>query len=205
MPPIGGRLRELRLHRNLTLKQVADQTGFALSFLSLVERDKVSISVDNLELLARFYGVRMVHFFQGSDESPILVTRRAQVVERLGIASEGLDRSVFLLLADRADARMEPLLISIGPGRGDPDFRTYEGDSLLYVLEGNVRLLAESGETVHLGPGDAAYYFGFPGHRIENASTGAVAVILHVTTPPTSRRDDVADHEQGIFIQSEEE
>ncbi len=65
MPNLGNRLRELRQSRGLTLEQVASETGLSVSFLSMVERDKVSISVDNLERLARYYEVHMVHFFSG--------------------------------------------------------------------------------------------------------------------------------------------
>lgn len=202
MSLIGARLRDLRQNRNLTLKQVADDTGFALSFLSLVERDKVSISVDNLARLSRYYGVRMVHFFQGADESPVLVTRHADVARQAGRIDAG--QALFLLLANRADARMEPLLIVIGPGHGDPRYRTHDGDSLLYVAAGRVRLLSESGEPVELAAGDAAYYFGFPGRRIENTSAEEAATILLITTPPTMLRDDVADAGSGVLIQSEE-
>lgn len=201
MSLIGARLRDLRQNRNLTLKQVADDTGFALSFLSLVERDKVSISVDNLARLARYYGVRMVHFFQGADESPVLVTRREEIAAQIGAVGPG--HSLFLLLAKRADARMEPLLITIGPGHGDPHYRTHDGDSLLYVAEGRVRLLTEGEEPVELAAGDAAYYFGFPGRRIENPSRDAATILL-ITTPPTTLRDDVADAGSGVLIQSEE-
>jgi transcriptional regulator with XRE-family HTH domain len=203
MALIGARLRELRQNRDLTLKQVADATGFAVSYLSLLERDKISISVDNLERLAQFYRVRMVHLFRGAEESPVLVTRRSQIEELLSGTEAG--RSVFVLLADRADARMEPLLVRIGSGRGDPHFRTTDADTLLYVLEGQVRLISEKGDEVTLAPGDAAYYFGFPGHRIENGSQRELAMVLLVTTPPTSPRDDVIDAQQGVLIQTEDE
>jgi transcriptional regulator with XRE-family HTH domain len=203
MSPIGARLRELRQNQDLTLKQVADQTGFSISFLSLLERDKVSISVDNLERLASFYKVRMVHFFQGADENPVLVTRSDHIRELIDEIKPG--RAVFALLADRSDSQMEPLLVRIGPGHGDPHFRTHEGDTLLYVLEGAVRLLTEDGSELLLSQGDTAYYFGFPGRRIENASTDEPATILLVTTPPTLQRDDVTDAERGVLIQTEEE
>jgi len=202
MALIGARLRGLRQNRNLTLKQVADATGFAVSYLSLLERDKVSISVDNLERLAQFYGVRMVHLFRGAEESPTLVTRRAELEQLLSEVAPG--RSIFALLADRADARMEPLMVRIGPGHGDPHFRSYEADTLLYVLEGQVHLILEKGDQITLSAGDAAYYFGFPGRRIENANQSESALILLVTTPPTSPRDDVIDAQRGVLIQTED-
>jgi transcriptional regulator with XRE-family HTH domain len=201
MPTLGDKLRDLRSGRGLTLKQVAAQTGLSVSFLSLVERDKVSISVDHLELLARSYGVRMVHLFQGLEEATALVTRAAAIEESARRAGPG--RSAFTLLGWRQGARMEPLVIQIGPGHGDPAFRTLDGEMLLHVLAGRVRLLSEKGEQVELGPGDSAYYPGFPGHRIVNASSVEPARILLVTTPPTTRRDDLVDGGRGFVLQSE--
>lgn len=202
MATLGEKLRDLRQNRNLTLKQVADETDLSISFLSLVERDKVSISVDNLERLARYYGVRMVNIFQEVKESSILVNRREQIESRLGLTEE--KRSAFLLLSYRSEARMEPLLIRIAPGHGDSQFRSFEGDMLLYVLEGSVRLHSERDETVVLEAGDSAYYYGFPGHRIENASQAEGALVLLVTAPPTTLRDDVLDGRTGLLIQSED-
>jgi transcriptional regulator with XRE-family HTH domain len=203
MALVGARLRELRQNRDLTLKQVAEETGFSVSYLSLLERDKVSIRVDNLERLARFYGVRMVHLFRGTEESPILVSRHDKVEKLMAGVTAG--QSSFALLADRADARMEPLAVKIGPGHGDPHFRTYESDTLLYVIEGSVRLISEKGDDHVLSSGDSAYYFGFPGRRIVNDSQEDPAFVLLVSSPPTSARDDVVDAHQGLLIQSEED
>lgn len=202
MPMIGARIRELRQNRGLTLEQVANETTLSVSFLSMLERDKVSVSVDNLERLARFFGVRLVHFFEGLDEGEVIVTRRAQIENRT--ASVTAKQAAFVMLTPRADARMEPLLIQIGPGHGDPRFRSHEGDTLIYVVAGAVRLIAERGETVELQTGDSGYYFGFPARRIENASASEPATILLVATPPTSMRDDVVDSQHGVLIQSEE-
>ncbi len=201
MAQLGERLRELRASKELTLKQVSDSTGLSVSFLSLVERDKVSISVDHLEKLARCYGVRLVNLFQDLQDNSILVTRQDEIKNRMAAIAH--NHSVFLLLASRSGAKMEPLLIRIGPGHGDSEFRTVDGDMLLYVLEGQVRLLSEKGENILLNTGDSAYYYGFPAHRIINASQELPALILLVTTPPTTIRDDVLDSRKGVILQSE--
>jgi hypothetical protein len=58
---------------------------------------------------------------------------------------------------------------------------------------------------VDLAAGDAAYYFGFPGRRIENPNQDESALILLVSTPPTSPRDDVVDARRGVLIQTEDD
>lgn len=203
MPMIGARIRELRQNRGVTLEQVAQETGLSISFLSMLERDKVSVSVDNLERLARYFSVRLVQFFQGIEDDEVVVTRAQQVNDRC--AGQDPRQSLFFLLADRQNARMEPMLIRVGAGHGDPHFRSHDGDALLYVVEGSIRLLTEKGESVELAAGDSAYYAGFPARRIENASRDQPALILMVTTPPTTMRDDVIDPRRGLLIQSEEE
>jgi transcriptional regulator with XRE-family HTH domain len=202
MPLLGDRLRELRVDRNLTLKQVSEETGLSVSFLSLVERDKVSISVDNLERLARFYQVRLVHLFQGVEDSSVLITRKAHLQKQL--SSVEPNKSAFMLLSYRNGARMEPLMVRIAPGQGDSHYRTHEGDMLIYVLEGRIRLIAEKGEPADLEAGDVAYYTGFPGRRIVNADQEKPATILMVTAPPSALRDDALDGRRGLLLPAEE-
>ncbi len=201
MSLLGDRLREFRVNRNLTLKQVSDETGLSVSFLSLVERDKVSISVDNLERLAHYYHVRLVHLFQGVEDSSVLITRGSPDGHP---SSDGQrDHSAISLLSFRTGARMEPVLVRIAPGMGDSNFRKHDGDVLLFVVNGQVRICSEKGEIQEIGSGDSAYYYGFPGRRIENASADQPALLLMVTVPPTTIRDDVLDGRQGLLIQNE--
>lgn len=196
MPPLGTRIRELRVNRNLTLEQVSAETGLSVSFLSMVERNKVSISVDNLEKLARFYQIHMVNFFKAPDESPVLITRRAQIMQNLTRNEPG--QATLTLLANKPDAKIEPLLIIISPGKEEPHFRMHEADTLLYVLEGQAHLISENGEQLDLFQGDLAYYINFPHRRLANASLENPLAIISITAPPTSSLDDLIEARHGF-------
>mgnify|MGYP002388696975 CR=1 FL=1 len=148
MPNIGLRIRELRQQRGQTLEQVAAETGLSVSFISMLERDKVSISVDNLEKLANYFQVHMVHFFRNEAASPVQVTRRDEIVKSLALTSKG--PATVTLLSNRPDARMEPLLVAIAPGKEEPHFREHEADVLLYVLEGDATLDVGEGRAVEV-------------------------------------------------------
>lgn len=203
MPKIGLRLRELRQSRNLTLEQVAADTGLSVSFISMLERDKVSVSVDNLEKLAHYYEVHMVHFFRGPEESPVMVTRRADIVERLNDISSS--PAAVTLLVNRPNARIEPLLVNIAPGREEPHFRQHEADTLAYILEGRARLISETGEELELNQGDLAYYVNIPHRRFANASQSKPLVLIIMTAPPTSSLDELLKARQGSWVMSAEE
>ncbi|HWQ45810.1 MAG TPA: helix-turn-helix domain-containing protein, partial [Longilinea sp.] len=202
MPNLGYRIRELRMNRGLKLEQVAAETGLSVSFLSMLERDKVSVSVDNLEKLARYYEVHMVHFFTGPDETPVLVTKRADILKIISDPSHS--PAAVTLLANRPNARIEPLLVNIAPGQEEPHFRKHEADTLVYILEGQARLIAETGEEELIEQGDLAYYVNFPHRRFANASKEKPLVLITITAPPTSSLDDLLAARKGSWVMNEE-
>ena len=54
---LGSRLRALRERRHFTLDQVAERTGFSKGFISRVERDLTSPSVQSLVTLCQVLGI----------------------------------------------------------------------------------------------------------------------------------------------------
>ena len=203
MAALGTRIRELRMNRNLTLEQVSTETGLSVSFLSTVERNKASISVENLEKLAKYYQVHIVHFFNAPEENAVMVTRREQILESLD--SEKMAEAAVILLANKPNARIEPLLVTIAPGKEEPHFRMHEADTLLYVLSGEALLISEKGDQTELHQGDLAYYVNYPHRRLANASNKTPLVIISITSPPTSSLDDLIGARQGSWIMSEEQ
>lgn len=54
---LGDKLRALREERELTLKEMGEQTGLSLTYLSEIERGAVCPSVDTLRQLANFFEI----------------------------------------------------------------------------------------------------------------------------------------------------
>ena len=52
---IGNTIRQLRSHRELTLKELAEETDLSLSYLSLIERNKRDPSLSNLAKIAKAF------------------------------------------------------------------------------------------------------------------------------------------------------
>jgi transcriptional regulator with XRE-family HTH domain len=64
----GEKLRMLRKSaRDLTLVEVAEQTGLSVSFLSDLERGQTRPSLDTLEKLSKFYGVNINELIETID------------------------------------------------------------------------------------------------------------------------------------------
>lgn len=61
---VGGRIRELRHSRPLTLKQLANRTGLSVSLISQIELGKSAASMSTLRKLATSLQTRMTYFFE---------------------------------------------------------------------------------------------------------------------------------------------
>lgn len=64
MPRIGADIRELRRRRGLGIREVAQRSGVSHASISLIERDKISPSLDTLAAVLDALGTTIVGFFQ---------------------------------------------------------------------------------------------------------------------------------------------
>jgi transcriptional regulator with XRE-family HTH domain len=75
MANIGRHVRELRRRRQLSARELAARAGVSHSTISLIERDRMSPSVDTLGAVVEALGTTMVEFFSGlrasHDHSPV--------------------------------------------------------------------------------------------------------------------------------------
>ena len=66
---LGSRLREIRLSKGLTLKDVENKTGYCNSMLSQIENDKHdNYNMKTLKRLASFYKVKLASLLNGLDD-----------------------------------------------------------------------------------------------------------------------------------------
>ncbi len=64
---LGQKLRSLRKSSHMTLKQLAHEVGLSLSYLSDIERDRTSPSLNTLALLAELYDMKVSNILEGLD------------------------------------------------------------------------------------------------------------------------------------------
>jgi transcriptional regulator with XRE-family HTH domain len=146
---VGPRLKQLRQRRDITLSDLAQETGLSISTLSRLEAGLRLPSLEQLLPLARAYGLTLDELVDApptgdprinlrpiptSDGSTILpLTRRAG----------GIQAYKFVLPAGRDDT--------------EPELRTHEGYDWAFVLNGRLRLVLGEHDLV-LEPGEAAEF-----------------------------------------------
>lgn len=174
---IGERIRNLRLASDLTQEELAERADLAKSFISQLERDQVSISVDNLLEILRVMNVRVSDFFREAVEEPVVygVSQRTKLLETGAASFE-------LLIPGGTNRKMEAALLLLDPGQKYGPVKPFQGEAFGYILKGvlTLRFGAEK-YTAHFG--DSFYFSGEREHVLENTGRRPVE-FLWVTTPP---------------------
>jgi XRE family transcriptional regulator, regulator of sulfur utilization len=163
---IGARVKAERQRLGLTLRALAERTGFSASFLSQVELDQTSPSLASLAKLAHALGVTLSSLLAEQEAPSEVTVIRAR--ERGALRSEWSKASVSTLLPKGADERMSVMMIELEPGgrSGNPG-DVLSGREFALAIKGTITLRLGSAEQ-RLGPGDSAYYEASLGPRWSN-------------------------------------
>ncbi|MEI7514352.1 MAG: XRE family transcriptional regulator, partial [Betaproteobacteria bacterium] len=163
---IGEQLRELRLVKNLTLREVAEKAGISVGYLSQLERNHSRLPIGVLKRISDALGVHMNWFFQQSTEGD--ATERDVVVRsnnrrRMSFTGLGIQEE---LLSPNLSGPLELLISTIGP-RADSEDYSHDGAEAGLVLSGTLDLWV-SGRHFQLFEGDSFAFKSTEVHRCAN-------------------------------------
>lgn len=186
-PQVGPQIRRLRTEQGLTLSQVSVRTGLNVGYLSQIETDKASPSLETLAALADAFEVPITWLLIDAAPAPRVVRRedRRLDVEAPGLRAEEVDggyaRSLRIVEA------------TLAPG-GRSAIMTDAGEEHHVVLEGRVRLRQGDFEA-ELGPGDYLVWDGCFPHEAEVTGDGPARVLIITpgATGATVRTSGTAD------------
>jgi transcriptional regulator with XRE-family HTH domain len=151
-PNLGPSVRRLREAQRMSLRALAEGTGFSASFLSQVENNQASPSIASMERIATALGVTLGEFFRTAESSPLPVVRAdARPVLHSGWSKAQLEA----LGAGGVGGRLEPVLVTLQSG-GSSGSRAFASgrEEFALVLDGAVALTLDDSEQV-LAAGDA--------------------------------------------------
>lgn len=177
---VGARLREVRRGQHRTLREVAEAAGISESFLSQVERARVSASVATLRKIAVVLGITVGDLFQ---ELPARQPAVLRAANRPTLTWGVYGRKFHLHTAP--DRAFDSLLSEFEPG-GSTGAELYShGDSEEFMLILNGAAELQLGADVFaLGIDDSIVYRSSIPHRLEADPVLGVRV-LWITSPPS--------------------
>jgi transcriptional regulator with XRE-family HTH domain len=175
---LGHRIRARRRGLRLSLRELATRVGLTASFLSQIERDLASPSIESLRKISDALEVPIFYFLIEQDGKSPIVRRD----KRLRLTWPD-SHFVYELLTPDLNRQMEAFLVQREPGEEKitMPLRQYT-EEFIYVLQGQLEI--QLGDEVYLlGPGDSTYFEG-PLLRRLVARGDATLRFISVITPP---------------------
>ena len=174
---LGAKIKRLRLQCGLTQEELADRCELTKGYISQLENDLTSPSIQTLLDVLSALGTTAAEFFAEEEEEQEVFTRD-------DFFEKDAEEHVITWLAPKSQRNaLEPILITAHPGAASVKDMPHEGEEFGWVKRGSIVL--------HLGKreftakeGDAFYYVCDKVHYIENRSAEDAEVIW-VASPPT--------------------
>jgi transcriptional regulator with XRE-family HTH domain len=175
---LGNRIRARRQELGLSLRELAERVGLTASFLSQIERDLTSPSIESLRKISDALEVPIFHFLVEPDGRCPVVRRNARVT--LTLPNSDL---TYELLTPDLNRQMEAFLVERQPGQEKATFPLrQQTEEFIYVLQGQLEI--QLGEEVYrLGPGDTVYFEGAMLRRLLALGDETLRFISVITPP----------------------
>lgn len=161
---LGASLRSLRKSRRITLQSLSQQTGLSIGYLSNLERNLSSPTLDNMQKICEVLGTSIGDLLQRSTEQSVVVRREDRAVSNDPELQIDIERIDF--------GGDSPLLewITIQPSSGfNGLFWRHEFDEMGLIISGQLRASIDDSE-YQLRPGDAVMVKAHSKHALFNDS-----------------------------------
>ena len=202
---LGGRLRQIRTARGMSVRELARRAGCSASLVSQVERGVTTPSAGVVYSLANELGISLDFLFGEGDVDPGEPPRpptinkpwgRASGPDGAGLVQRVVDRNTIELstgvrwerLTPVHDSRVDFIEVVYEPGgQSSENGRAvrHDGREYLYVLQGELEAVVGF-ETLRLVQGDSLAFDPATPHHYYNRTAGIVrvlSVVLHDPEP----------------------
>lgn len=171
------KIKEMRKKKGMTLKDVSEQTGLAISFLSQMERGKSPITLVSLKKIANVLGSSMKELFSEPDiQEEYVRSSGAHVLEGLRRNYDELS----VLSGKFPDRRLDCFRMKIAPHTTDIEETSHPGEEFYYVLKGTATVYIDGREHTVV-QGESIHFPSMHSHTITNTEDEELELISVVT------------------------
>ena len=179
---VGERIRGLRTELGMTLAELSEKTDISISYLSQVERDKTTPSLNSLSAIARALNVGLRYFFE-TDEAGAHVVRACDAPDGLGLDT-WIERT--RLTVEEGEGKIEVYQVVLQPYTPPQALATHSGEEFGFVLAGELTVTLGD-EQFELAVGDSIHYDAFQPHAWSNQG-GEMCVVVWARSPAYAER-----------------
>jgi len=175
---LGYRLRARRQELELSLRALAERVGLTASFLSQIERDLASPSIESLRKISDALDVPIFYFLLEPETKSPVVRRNERA--KLNLPDSNL---TYQIMTPDLNRKMQVFMAEKEPGGKKITFPLrQQTEEFIHVLQGQLEI--DLNEEVYLlGPGDSVYFDG-PLLRRLTARGDTTLRFISVITPP---------------------
>ncbi|MGJ9385472.1 helix-turn-helix domain-containing protein [Salipaludibacillus sp. CF4.18] len=167
---IGTKIRAIRNRKKITIAQMCEGTGLSKGFISNVENNNTSPSINTLNTIASFLGVPLPYLLLEKKHNMRIVrenSRRKSTFNGLKIEH----------LTSKGGLRM--MMVEFPPGTTIGEPHSHEGEECHLILEG--KILAEQGEdSVIVEAGDSFSWNASVPHYVKNVGDVKAVVLISI-------------------------
>jgi len=179
MLEIGKKIRALRLENGLTQDELASRLELTKGYISQLENNLTSPSINTLDSILEVLGTDFQEFFGGESTDVPIVFKKEDFYEKEDLE---LKHKISWIIPNAQKYQMEPIVITIEPGGQSVIDDPHAGEEFGYVLEGQITVVVNKKRYI-VKKGDTFYYPANKEHYLVNNSH-LTAKILWVSTPP---------------------
>lgn len=174
----GRRLRQLRRDSGLTLQQVADRAGLAISTISKAENNQLSPTYENIVRLAEGLSVDVAELFNLHPQ-PMTSGRMALTRAGGGVQHHTPQYIYEVLCSEISHKRFIPLtaIVKANSIHDFPAMPLHAGEEFVYVITGKIVIHTDNYEPITMEAGDSCYFDSRMGHAIVSAGDEDAKVI----------------------------
>ncbi|TLG72521.1 helix-turn-helix domain-containing protein [Culicoidibacter larvae] len=174
---IGKKLKSLRVEKGLTQEELGERTDLTKGFISQLERDLNSPSIETLLSILEVLGCPPKDFFdEGASHQKILYTNDECTV----FEDDEKGYRLQWLVPESNENEMEPVKLTFTKKGEFKKFEPSLSETFGYVLKGSVQVNLGEQEVVAKS-GESIYFYSESEHQLSNAHNGESEVILVVT------------------------
>jgi len=175
---IGKKIRALRLGNGLTQEELANRLELTKGYISQLENNLTSPSMQTLFSILEVLGTDIHEFFSKEEEQTAVYKKEDFYVKE----NIELKHMISWIVPNALKYEMEPIIIDLEPGGQSVIDDPHAGEEFGYVLEGQVTLVLNKKRHV-IRKGETFYYQANKEHYLSNNSLQH-AKVLWISTPP---------------------
>ena len=174
---IGKKIKNLRLKKGLTQEELGERTDLSKGYISQLERDLSSPSIETFFTIIEVLGCSPKEFFNEEElEQKVVYGEEDQT----GFEDEERGYHIQWLVPESNEKEMEPIILTF---EEKGEFKLFEpslSETFAYVLDGKIKVKLGKSE-YEAKVGESIYFHASEQHQITNAYAGKSRLLLVAT------------------------